>query len=80
VVSSCDEWVGQIGKHSFSIVANPIGFAVHEFGRSDDFPAEGLSDRLMSQANAQDWEFAMKFFDDFDADSGFVGRAGAWRQ
>ena len=53
--------------------------AVHQGPGSDHLAAESLADRLVPQTHAQDRQVIRRRADQIQADSRFVGRAGAWR-
>src|SRR5690348_10470368 len=69
----------EAAEDCFAVVMNFAGFAMHDFGRADDASAERLADRLMSQANPQDRNFACKTLDQRLADAGLLRSAGAGR-
>ncbi len=54
-------------------------FPVHQFAGADDIAAKDLANRLMAEADAEDWRAAAKLPDDVAADASFVWRAGAGR-
>ncbi len=49
------------------------------FSGANHVAAEGFADGLVSQADAQHWNFAGEVADESDADAGFVRGAGAGR-
>ena len=51
--------------------------AVHRFLGSNDRAAERLDDRLVPQADAQDWFAGLEFCNRLQADAGLVRIAGA---
>src|SRR3954470_4291751 len=55
------------------------GFSVHKILRPDDLPAERLTDRLVSEADAEDRDFAREMPDKLNANAGVGWRAGARR-
>ncbi len=54
--------------------------AVHRFRRADDLAAERLADRLVAEADAEQWDLPGGGGDQVEADAGLVRRAGARRQ
>ena len=69
------ERLGQFAEHAFFVVMDFTGFAVKEFWSADNFAAERGADGLVAQADAQNREFAGKFFDQLDRNAGFLRRA-----
>src|SRR5579862_1235183 len=67
-------------ENSSSIVLHLAGFPVHEFGSAYDLASKGGTDRLMPQANSQQWHLAGKVADQVDADSGFLWRTWSGRE
>src|ERR1700676_4344130 len=55
------------------------GFAVEQFWRANDFPAECRADGLMAQAHAQDGKLSCEAPDELDANAGILRRARARR-
>ena len=55
------------------------GFTVHQFLRANDAAAESGADGLMAEANAENGNFSGETLDERDADTGFLGSAGAGR-
>lgn len=51
VVARCGEGVGEFAEDAFGVVMDGTGFAVKEFGRANDFPAECRADGLMAEAD-----------------------------
>ena len=58
MVARGEEGIGQIAENIFAVVMDFAGFAVEELGGADDFAAEGRADGLMTEADAEDGEFA----------------------
>src|SRR5262245_30233556 len=56
VVPRRRERVFQTGKHTRIVVMNETGFPVHEGASPDDRAAKRLADRLMAQADAENWQ------------------------
>ena len=48
VVARGGEWIVKFAEDAFGVVMDGAGFAVKEFGRANDFPAECRADRLMA--------------------------------
>ena len=53
---------------------------MHGYRRAHDPPAEGLADRLVAEADAEDGKLARRRLDQIEADAGAIGIAGAGRQ
>jgi len=66
-------------EQSAVIVADQIGFAVHQHRRTNDRRPKCLADRLVPQTDTQDRNLAHKVFDTFDTDPRFAGRTGTGR-
>src|SRR5574343_868689 len=79
VVTVDGELFGQAGEHAFLRGGDDAGLAVHLHLRPHDLAAKGRADTLVSEANAQDRQFAGKVLDGGDRDAGFGRRAGAGR-
>jgi len=58
---------------------NLAGLSVHKVSGADNASAEGGSNGLMSQANAEQWDSPREVADELDADAGFLRSAGAGR-
>ena len=58
VIARGCEWLCQIAEDIFAVVMDFAGFAVKEFWSANDLAAEGRADRLMAEADAQDWKFS----------------------
>src|SRR5205823_13328605 len=58
------EGIGQPCKDALAVVMNPGGLAVHDTIIADDFAAKDVSDALMPQTDAQNWDRCRKAFDD----------------
>ena len=56
-----------------------IGFAMHQFGCSHDVRTEGLPDRLVSKADAENRDFSRKVLNALYTNTRFGRGAGAWR-
>jgi len=54
--------------------------AVYLSGRAYHFAAERVTDRLMAEANTEDWDCRAGLRDQVEADARFLGRAGTGRQ
>ena len=64
-------------KDGSPVVFHRAGLAVHQSFGADHLPTESLADRLMSEADTEDRNFAGKVADQFDADPGVLRRARA---
>ena len=53
---------------------------MHELGGADDGAAEGCSDGLVTEANAEDGSFACHVLDKRNEDACFLGSAGTGRE
>lgn len=73
------EGVGQVSEESFAIVTNFTGLAMHQTVGAANLSAENLSNALMSQANAQNGNPAVKMPDVVATEPGVVRRAGPRR-
>ena len=51
VVTRGGEGVREFAEDAFGVVMDGAGFAVEEFGRANDFPAECCADGLMAETN-----------------------------
>src|SRR5690606_19559858 len=60
-------------------MANRVGLAVHHTGGTYHPPAEGLPDRLVAKADAQDRAAPGEAVDGLERHAGLVGRAGPGR-
>ena len=69
------ERLGQFAEHAFVVVMDLAGFAVKELRSADNFAPERGADGLVAQADAQNREFAGKFFDQLNRNAGFLRRA-----
>src|SRR6516164_1098610 len=67
-------------KDAAAVVADLRQFAVHLRRRSHHLAAEGLADRLMAEADAEDRNFLRRLRDQIEADAGLLGRARPGRQ
>ena len=67
-------------KHAGAFMTDIGHLAVDRHGRAHDLAAEHLADGLMAKAHAHDRDRRRGLFDQFEADAGFVRRAGAGRQ
>lgn len=66
-------------KERASVVTDRNQLSVHRFRAADDVPAEVLSDRLMSETNAEDRHLARKMLDRRDRNARVLGRSGSGR-
>src|SRR5262249_28653580 len=79
VVARRRERVRQVREDAVTVVANLGCLAVHLSLGSGDRTAEGLADRLMSEAYAEDRRVLAEAPDDLERHSGVVRGAGAGR-
>ena len=77
VVACRSKWVGQPVEDAAIIVINLVGLAVHQSLGTDNLGTEGLANRLVSQAHAQNWQLSGQVFNARDRDARLVGSAGA---
>ncbi len=78
VVTRGGEGVGHILKDGFAIMMHGACLAMHEAVVGANGHAKRLCDRLVSEADTEDWDFACECFDDVTADACFVGSARSW--
>src|SRR5262245_49120259 len=76
MVSRCRERVLQASEDTTVIVMDKTGFPMHQGAGADDRAAKRLADRLMAQADAEDWQGFRRRADEPEADTGFIWRAG----
>ncbi|MNY11067.1 hypothetical protein D3C86_1440760 [compost metagenome] len=74
------ERVWQPGKHRLTVVFNAGGFTVQDFTRLTDIAAIGFNNRLMAQANPDNWQFAAHTGQQLRHTACFTWRSGAWRK
>jgi hypothetical protein len=79
VIAGGGERVGEFAEDAFGIVLDRAGLAVEKFGSADHFATESGADRLVTEADSEDWEFAGESADQVDADAGILRGAGAGR-
>jgi len=77
VVSGRRHRRGQAVKNAFIIVRDCAGFAVHQMRSAHHPSAKRLADGLMSEADAENGNFASEVPDEIDADAGVLWRARA---
>src|SRR3989344_3895959 len=61
-------------------VMDETGFPMHEGAGANDFAAKRLADRLMAEADAEDWQGFRRMADESEADPGFIWRTRPGRQ
>jgi len=59
-------------KDGPAIVLDLAGFAMHQIPSPNHFASKGRADRLVPEANAQQWRLARKVADQLDADAGIL--------
>jgi len=69
VISRGSHGRGESFKNSLAIVLDLARFAMHQIPSPNHFAAKGCADRLVSEANAQQWRLARKMADQLDADA-----------
>src|SRR5271167_2978527 len=67
-------------ENARAVVADQRKLAVYWRRRPHDRAAEGVADRLMAKADAEDRDFAGSGRDQIEADAGLSRRAGAGRE
>ena len=77
MIAGRDERGGKILEQVRPIVPDGGSLAMHQFGRADDFPPEGLPNALVPEANPEKWFFTRPFEDRGQADARPVGITGA---
>src|SRR3984893_7213190 len=80
MVASRPERAIEAAKNRFALVFNRCELAMHGFWRADDLAAKGLADRLMAEADPENWDDGPRVLDKFEADPGVARPAGAGRQ
>src|SRR4030042_2673823 len=76
VVSNRLKRIGQPAVDRLTVMKNERSLAMSDPFGSDDLAAKGISNRLMSQADAQDGDDLIEMSDRFHRNPGFRGRAG----
>jgi len=79
MVASCCKGLGEVGVQARSLMVDSGDFSVHRLRRAAYFGAKGFADDLMAEADSKDGQLSGEVYDDFLADPGVVGRAGAGR-
>ncbi len=67
-------------ENSAAAMADLGQLAVHRYRRPHYLAAEGVANRLMAQADAEDRDFGGNRRDQIETDAGLLGRAGAGRK
>src|SRR5215211_7465862 len=80
VVSRRSERRWQSREHADPLVVNERRLSVQQLGGSIDNPAVSNTDRLQTQADAEDRQTAGPGLDDLHADAGFLRRTWSWRE
>src|SRR5437899_3427620 len=73
------ELLGDVFEDGFVVMLNLGRLAVKELRRPHDPPAEHLTNRLMTQANAENRKLAGEMTNDFHGHTGVIGRARSRR-
>src|SRR2546422_8676281 len=73
------ELLGDVFEDGFIIMLNLRRLAVKELRRPHYLPAEHLTNRLMTQAHAENRQLAGEMADDFHGHTGIIGCARSWR-
>src|SRR5690242_19031198 len=80
MIACCREGRGETREYTACVVLYLRELAVHRGGCAHDLAAECLPDRLMSETDAEQRDFACAPDDQFKADAGFIRRAWARRE
>src|SRR5580765_1477298 len=80
VIPGCHEFIRNPGENSAAIVADARSLAVHDPPGPHYLSAEGLADRLVAEANAEERHAAREPRDQPQGDAGIVGRPGTRRE
>jgi len=71
------EVLRQFAKNGLAIVMDAAGFAVHQRRGAHYLATEGVANRLMAEADAENWYLSGELADDVDANAGILRFAGA---
>ena len=77
MVARGGHWRWNVVKDGLAIVFDRAGFAMHQVWSAHDFPAKRGADSLMPETDPEQRHLACEVSNEFDADAGFVGGAGA---
>ncbi len=80
MVAGRGEGAGDVLEQALAGVVNLAGLAVHQRLGADHFPAIGLADRLVAEADPQDRQLRRRGAQQRQADPRLIGRAGPGRQ
>src|SRR5215472_11828066 len=80
VVASGRERILESAEYARAVVLHRGQLAVHHTPRPDDPSPEGLTDRLVTEADAEDWNFTCEALDQWHTDTRFRGRARSRRE
>jgi hypothetical protein len=79
MVAGGGEWIGHAEEQVLAVMLDHRGFAMHHPVIHDDIASEGVTNALVSEANAQQGNGGSEGFNDFVRQAGFTGRAWAGR-
>src|SRR5215831_10123111 len=77
VVTAGDEWLGDAAENAAAVVFHAGHLAMHQYRRADDVAAEGVTDRLVSEADAEHRDPRSITPDQFHANPGVLRATGA---
>src|SRR6516165_9918517 len=80
MIAGAGHWARDAGEECATVVDDFAGLAVHELRSAHDVAAERRADGLVSQADAEDGQFAGEVLDERDADARLLRRARARRE
>ena|SRR5215467_3159178 len=66
VIARSGERVGKLAKNIFAVVMDLTGFAMEKLWGTNDFPAEGGANCLVTKANSKNRELPCQPLDEFD--------------
>ncbi|MDB6122406.1 MAG: hypothetical protein JWQ71_1399 [Pedosphaera sp.] len=79
VITGRGKRVRHVLEEIFAVVLNGRRFAVHHAIVHDDFSAESMTDALMAEADAEEWQLGAEGADDLVGQAGFARGTGAGR-
>src|SRR5436309_14307451 len=79
MISAGFKRISKSREDRFAVMMNFRRLAMKDFGGPDNVPAKDLSNRLMSETNAENRNATAKSFDHLHRDTGLIGRARAGR-
>src|ERR1700747_199061 len=72
VIARGGHWRREASKDGPAIMLALAGFAMHQIPSPNPFASKGRADRLVPEADAQQWRLARKIADQLDADAGIL--------